>query len=115
MVLVAKFQPGRSADPSAVAVERRPKLRWLRFVGVLWLLAYAEELLWDCGLWHDRSWLFGPAWNIGDWDQVLVPLLAVPQITHYVLDGFIWRRRSNQDVGEVLQLTRSVSEGECSK
>ncbi|GDY08844.1 hypothetical protein LBMAG52_23300 [Planctomycetia bacterium] len=115
MVLVAKFQPGRSADPSAVAVERRPEWRWLRFVGVLWFLAYAEELLWDCGLWHDRSWLFGPAWNIGDWDQVLVPLLAVPQITHYVLDGFIWRRRSNQDVGEVLQLTRSVSEGECSK
>jgi hypothetical protein len=22
----------------------------------------------------------------------LVPLLALPQSTHYVLDGFIWRR-----------------------
>jgi hypothetical protein len=24
----------------------------------------------------------------------LVPLLALPQSTHYVLDGFIWRRRA---------------------
>jgi hypothetical protein len=22
----------------------------------------------------------------------VVPLLAVPQLTHYTLDGFIWRR-----------------------
>lgn len=103
MVLVAWFRPARSDDPSSAAVESRPKWCWLRFVGVLWLLAYSEELLWDCGVWHDRAWLFGPAWNIGDWDQVLVPLLAVPQITHYVLDGFIWRRRSNQDVGEFVE------------
>lgn len=77
-----------------------PSSRWSRvfvFVGVLWLLAYAEELLWDCGVWHERSWLFGPAWDIGALDQVLVPLLAVPQITHYILDGFIWRRRSNPE------------------
>jgi hypothetical protein len=80
-----------------------PPGRWSRllsFVGVLWLLAYAEELFWDCGVWHERSWLFGPAWDIGDFDQILVPLLAVPQITHYILDGFIWRRRSNPEFGE---------------
>ena len=27
----------------------------------------------------------------------LVPLLALPQLTHYVLDGFIWRRKSNPE------------------
>jgi hypothetical protein len=27
----------------------------------------------------------------------VVPLLALPQLTHYVLDGFIWRRKSNPD------------------
>jgi len=86
----------------ATSIIRRPGGRWWQFVGLIWLLAYVEELLWDCGVWHDRSWLFGPAWNIGNWDQVLVPLLAVPQITHYVLDGFIWRRRSNRDVGELV-------------
>jgi hypothetical protein len=80
---------------------------WWRYLGVVWLLAYAEELLWDCGVWHERAWLFGPAWNIGDWDQLLVPLLAVPQMTHYVLDGFIWRRSSNQDVGQFVALRKA--------
>ena len=28
----------------------------------------------------------------------LVPLLALPQLTHYVLDGFIWRRKNNPDL-----------------
>lgn len=80
--------------------------RWsvITFVGALWLLAFAEELLWDCGVWHERPWLFGPGWDIGDLDQLLVPLLAVPQITHYVLDGFIWKRRANPHfTGEVFQ------------
>jgi hypothetical protein len=28
----------------------------------------------------------------------LVPLLALPQSTHYVLDGFIWRRKKDTPV-----------------
>ena len=27
----------------------------------------------------------------------LVPLLALPQLTHYVLDGFVWKRKNNPD------------------
>jgi len=27
---------------------------------------------------------------------LLVPLLAVPQLTHYVLDGFVWRAAANR-------------------
>ncbi|MGV3485253.1 MAG: hypothetical protein ACO1RT_12610 [Planctomycetaceae bacterium] len=65
------------------------------FVGALWILAYAEELLWDSGVWHERSWLFGGHWQIGEMETWLVPILAVPQLTHYVLDGFIWKRKSN--------------------
>jgi hypothetical protein len=65
------------------------------FAATVWALAYAEELLWDRGVWHERAWLFGPAWSAGDWEGFLVPLLAVPQVTHYVLDGFLWRRRGN--------------------
>ncbi len=64
------------------------------FVGVLWLVAFFEELVWDRAIWHDRSWLFGESWEIGSAELVLVPLLALPQLTHYVLDGFIWKRRS---------------------
>ena len=79
----------------------------LIFVATLWLLAYVEELLWHRGKWHERTWLFGGDWDLtnlqmGPWTVdltlYLVPLLAVPQITHYILDGFIWRRKSNPDL-----------------
>lgn len=66
------------------------------FLATLWLLAYVEELFWDRGVWHERGWLFGGAWEgAASLKIILVPLLALPQITHYVLDGFIWRRRGN--------------------
>ncbi len=99
--------PIPAAAPDPVAPDPHRPRRWSRwsrwsrilgFLGGLWGLAFFEELLWDCGVWHERSWLFGPAWQIGRFDLVLVPLLAVPQITHYILDGFIWRRRSNHEV-----------------
>ncbi len=63
------------------------------FVGLLWLIAYAEELAWDRTIWQERPWLFGPALEVGAWKALLVPLLALPQTTHYVLDAFLWKRR----------------------
>lgn len=71
--------------------------RLTAFLGVVWILAYAEELLWDGGLGDRHAWLFGwfPwAEAVDSWTPWLAPALAVPQITHYVLDGFIWRRSS---------------------
>jgi hypothetical protein len=70
--------------------------RWpLVFLATLWVLAYAEELLWDRGVWHERAWLFGTSWDVASLKVFLVPLLALPQVTHYVLDGFVWRRKGN--------------------
>ncbi|OLE97463.1 MAG: hypothetical protein AUG75_08005 [Cyanobacteria bacterium 13_1_20CM_4_61_6] len=71
------------------------------FLATLWLLAYAEELLWDRGVWHERAWLFGAAWDWSSLKVFLVPLLALPQATHYVLDGFVWRRRSNPQLSSL--------------
>src|SRR5581483_8138549 len=68
------------------------------FLGVLWFCAYAEELVWDRAVWHDRAWFFGAGWNVDYLKLLFVPLLAVPQITHYVLDGFLWRRRATPDL-----------------
>lgn len=71
----------------------------LVFLAILVFLAYGEELLWDRLIWHDRPWLFGESWAWGRAaESFLVPLLALPQLTHYLLDGFIWRRRSNPEV-----------------
>ncbi len=69
----------------------------LIFLATLWALAYVEELFWHRGVWHEKQWLFGGDWELGNLKMYLVPLLALPQLTHYVLDGFIWRRKNNPD------------------
>lgn len=66
------------------------------FLLVLWGLALLEELGWDRLVWHDHPMLFGTSGVLGDEAVALVaPLLAIPQLTHYVLDGFVWRRAGN--------------------
>ena len=75
-------------------------IRWLAygpllFILVLAFLAFGEELLWDRLVWHERAWLFGAEWSWGrGLETLVVPLLALPQLTHYFLDGVIWRRRA---------------------
>jgi hypothetical protein len=66
------------------------------FIGLPILFAWLEEGLWDGFIWAEHPMLFGPfsvLSTIGDRDVLtwLVPLLALPQITHYLLDAFIWR------------------------
>ncbi len=73
------------------------------FLATLWVIAYVEEMLWDRAIWHDRDWLFGSGLDIGDTGAlILAPLLAMPQITHYVLDAFLWRRTANPRLGRLL-------------
>ena len=79
-------------------VYRTLSQHWIIFLATLWALAYVEELFWSRGVWHERTWLFGGNWDWTGLKMWLVPLLAVPQLTHYILDGFIWRRRGNEDL-----------------
>jgi hypothetical protein len=74
--------------------------RWKAFIVFLMLvlvLAFTEEAFWDSLIWRDHpvffEWMY-PESPIGDraWLNLLVPLLALPQLVHYVLDGFIWKR-----------------------
>ena len=74
----------------------------LVYLAFLWALAFVEEMLWDRAVWHDRSWLFGDGWELSGLELVIVPMLALPQLTHYVLDGFVWRRRSNPSVARLV-------------
>jgi len=63
------------------------------FAAVLVVLAFVEEAAWDRFVWHDHAWLFGTGPVVSAFAAtLLVPLLAVPQVTHYLLDGMIWRR-----------------------
>jgi hypothetical protein len=67
------------------------------FLFILWALAYIEELFWDRTVWQERDYLFGSPLDVASLKYLIVPLLALPQLTHYVLDGFVWRRKSNPD------------------
>jgi len=66
------------------------------FLLFLALLAYLEEGFWDGLVWREHLTFFAPFANLPTITDaavlaVLIPLLSLPQSTHYVLDGFIWR------------------------
>jgi hypothetical protein len=71
------------------------------FLGLLFLFAFVEEGLWDLGVWQEHKNVFGinDSFSISIPDKALsfiVPLLALPQVTHYILDGFIWKIRKDE-------------------
>ena len=81
--------------------------RWFAFFAFLVLLGGLEELLWDGLVW--RRYLPQHGFRLsGSWQSAAVALLALPQLLHYVLDGFIWRLDgSNPGLREALALSAS--------
>jgi len=66
------------------------------FLLLIFLFAFIEEGLWDFIVWKEHSLVFNfqnlPSLQLSDKAlSFIVPLLALPQITHYILDGFIWK------------------------
>ena len=66
------------------------------YVATLLVIAFVEEGFWDGFVWRDHGMLFWfsnglPAISDAHTLMWLVPLLALPQATHYILDAFIWR------------------------
>lgn len=69
------------------------------FIVVALGLAFAEEFLWDRLVWQERGWLFGEGSALpAPLLAFVVPLLAAPQATHYVLDGLLWRRKATREL-----------------
>ena len=80
-------------------VGRLFSLRWLPvFSGLLLFVAYVEEGLWDGWVWREHVALFAPFQAMlpanDAWLLVLVPLLTLPQATHYFLDAYIWKMKT---------------------
>ena len=75
----------------------RSRLIGISFMLVLvGALGFIEEFFWDTFVWHEHetifSWLYdGVVHSDTSMLTLIVPLLSVPQVTHYVLDGFIWK------------------------
>lgn len=60
------------------------------FIAVILGFAFLEEFLWETLVWNEH---FSMDLTVSEsLLQFLVPLLVVPQLTHYLLDGFIWRK-----------------------
>lgn len=71
------------------------------FAGLIIFFAYLEEGLWDGLVWREHPSVFQffqhlPTISSPILLALLVPLLSLPQSTHYVLDGFIWRRQKQK-------------------
>jgi len=78
-------------------------LRWMPLtIGLIILFAYVEEGIWDGFVWREHLRIFPvfdqlPQIDTANLLAVLVPLLTVPQLTHYVLDAVIWRLRDQPE------------------
>jgi hypothetical protein len=81
------------------------------YVGLLVAVAYVEEACWDGFVWHQHAgWFPLPAVDLPEAAlSLVVPLLALPQATHYVLDAFVWRSGSDADLRAALRLDRPAS------
>ena len=67
-------------------------------VAIVLLLAFGEEYLWDMLIYREKSRMFEsvftfPIEALTDpwWQAFGIALLTVPQATHYIIDGFIWK------------------------
>lgn len=71
----------------------------LLFILILIVLAYFEEGIWDAILWKERPETFNLFYIFPTLSDTIlslvIPLLALPQITHYVIDGYIWKLKKD--------------------
>lgn len=108
MALVWIYQYRKRANPTQTGNRLLPFFQ-LKYVPIYVLtlmgIAYFEEGIWDWFVWKEHADLFGP----GNFSipatalMILIPLLTMPQVTHYVLDAYIWRvNRGAKEVRAVI-------------
>lgn len=80
---------------------------------LLFVLAYVEEGFWNSMVWDEHGAIFKPfdALPLISGHTLLsflVPLLALPQVTHYIIDAFIWRMRKDRDRWQAVVFGREI-------
>ncbi len=76
------------------------KRGWILFYLIVLAMAYFEEALWDIFVWRENEHVFGMFYFLKqiDSDTILaffIPLLIMPQVVHYILDAYIWKKKYN--------------------
>ncbi|MEL7002959.1 MAG: hypothetical protein AAFN93_09530 [Bacteroidota bacterium] len=77
---------------------------------IVLVLAFGEEYLWDMLMYRDNEPFFEqiftyPMAQLSSpyWQALALALLSLPQVTHYILDGFIWKsNKKNPYLKEIL-------------
>jgi hypothetical protein len=97
LALTWRYAKGRLADGGYGRLRGLVRAGLPVFLGLLFALAFLEELGWDRLVWHEHAGFFGLSrLTLGPTAlAVVVPLLATPQLTHYLLDGLVWRTRDD--------------------
>lgn len=104
LYLTYRYGLARRAQAPTSGVGRVLRFGAAAFVALLAAIALSEEGLWDSLVWHDHEWLFGGHDEASTTLlRYLVPLLATPQLTHYVLDGFVWKMKKNRSWSHALE------------
>lgn len=95
--IYGKRKFGQSADRKSRILFSKPGI--LLFLLLIFILAYFEEGIWDAVLWKERSEAFNLFYVFPEFSKTFlsftVPLLAMPQITHYIIDGYIWKLKKD--------------------
>ena len=66
------------------------------YITILLVFAYLEEAFWDIMIWKEKLELFPFADSLRqidftDYAPLIVATLVLPQLTHYILDAYIWK------------------------
>lgn len=108
MALVWLYGERQKAQPQAPLIAGRFSyalffswFSWPLYLGLLLGFGFLEEGLWAGFVWREHFEIFPifsslPKVISRDTLAWLVPLLTLPQATHYVLDGFIWKLKDSQ-------------------
>ncbi|MCE9559809.1 MAG: hypothetical protein K8R88_12765 [Armatimonadetes bacterium] len=76
------------------------------YIAALVGIAYFEEGVWDWLVYREHANIFGSyTLSVSNTAlMILVPLLTMPQVTHYVLDAYIWRvnKKGREEVRAVI-------------
>lgn len=97
LVLTRRYAAGRAAEGGYGRLSALVRFGVPAFLAALFALAWVEEFFWDHLVWHEHPMLFGGGGvDLGELALAfVVPLLSLPQTTHYLLDGFVWRTRDD--------------------
>lgn len=73
----------------------------LFFIIPLLIFAWIEEAFWDSFVWKEHAGMF-PLFNLFHLEvsrillNIIIPILALPQLFHYVIDGYIWKIKNDK-------------------